>query len=104
MNTITFPESVRCKGRIVTIYHSVNRGKDAFTLSYYDGDGLRQRRMFRDYATTRQTAKSIAETMAEGGLDVLTLSGKERMCYERALEVLRPLGLDIDTAALQLVE
>jgi hypothetical protein len=49
MSNVTFPETVRCRSSIVTIYHVLNRGKDHFTLSYYDANGKRQRRMFRDY-------------------------------------------------------
>ncbi len=81
MSDMAFPETVRCRSSIVTIYHILNRGKDHFTLSYYDANGRRQRRMFRDYDTAKESAKSIAAELAAGGSDVLTLSGRERLCY-----------------------
>jgi hypothetical protein len=42
MSDVNFPETVRCRSSIVTIYHVLNRGKDHFTLSYYDANGNRQ--------------------------------------------------------------
>jgi integrase len=104
MSNATFPEIVRCRSSIVTIYHILNRGKDHFTLSYYEANGKRQRQMFRDYETAKEAAKSVAAEIAAGGTDVLTVSGKERLCYERAMEALRPLRMDVDTAVMQLVE
>ena len=104
MSNVTFPETVRCRSSIVTIYHVLNRGKDHFTLSYYDANGKRQRRMFRDYDTAKESAKSIAAELAAGAQDVLMLSGKDRLCYERAMETLHPLHMDIDTAVMQLAE
>ncbi len=104
MSEMAFPETVRCRSSIVTIYHVLNRGKDHFTLSFYDANGRRQRRMFRDYDTAKESAKSIASELAAGGSDVLTLNGRERLCYERAIETLRPLHIDLDTAIIQFAE
>lgn len=104
MNNVAFPETVRCRSSIVTIYHVLNRGKDHFTLSYYDENGKRQRQMFRDYDSAKEAAKSIVSELAAGGTDVLTLTGRDRLCYERAIEALGPLKMDVDTAVLQLVE
>jgi hypothetical protein len=60
--------------------------------------------MFRDYDTAKETAKSVAAELAAGGSDVLMFSGKERPCYERAMETLRPLHMDLDTAIIQFAE
>jgi integrase len=103
MSNVTFPETVRCRSSIVRIYHVLNRGKDHFALSYY-ANGKRQRRMFRNYDTAKESAKSIAAELGAGGSNVLTLSGKDRLCYERAMEMLRPLHMDVDTAVMQLAE
>lgn len=104
MSNVTFPETVRCRSSIVTIYHVLNRGKDHYVSSFYDANGKRQRQMFRDYNTAKESAKSIAAELAAGAQDVLMLNGKDRLCYERAMEALHPLHMDIDTAVMQLAE
>lgn len=104
MKNVTFPETVRRKSCSVTIYRILNRGNERFTLAFYDADGQRQRQTYLDYLTAKEAAEALAAELAEGGFDVRTLRGKERYAYERAVEVLKPTGLGLDSATLQLVE
>lgn len=104
MKNATFPEVVQRKSCMVTIYRTLNRGQERFTLAFYDASGQRRRQTFAAYATAKQTAEKIARDLSDGGLDLLTLQGKERYVYEHALELLKPTGLALDLAILQLVE
>lgn len=104
MTDTTFPEVVRRKSSTVTIYKTINRGKDRFTIVHYDACGKRCRKMLRDYLVAKRVAVEIADNMAIGNLDVITLSGRDRYVYERAVEMLKSTGLGLDAAAFQLVE
>jgi hypothetical protein len=59
---------------------------------------------FADETSAREKAGGIAAALSRGEAVSLTLTGEDRLAYARALELLRPTGLSIDAAAMQLAE
>jgi hypothetical protein len=80
----------------VKINHTPNKGRDYFTVSYYDENRTRQGRLYFDLATAEQEAEKLRDRMDKGLMPGLLLNGLERLVYERALEAARPTGLDLD--------
>ncbi|MFO1501319.1 MAG: recombinase family protein [Verrucomicrobiota bacterium] len=83
----------------IRIHHTPNAGRDYFTLSYYDEDGKRQRRQFRDLATAEQQANKLAGKMGRSEPPGLLVTGRDRLIYERAVEAARAAGIDLDMLA-----
>jgi integrase len=99
-----FPMEVRHKKLAsVTIYQTQNRGAKMYTVAY-PLDGKRELKMRREFEDAFSLAQRIALELGDGAADVLTLSGGERFRYERAIEILTPLGLDLDFAAARFAE
>ena len=99
-----FPMELRHKkSASVMIYQTRNRGTRMYTVACLV-DGKRQLKMRRDFEEAFSLAQEIALELGEGASDVLTLSGRDRFAYQRAIETLSPLGLDLDFAATRLAE
>jgi integrase len=99
-----FPMEVRHKkAASVTLYESPNRGTMMYTVAY-PFDGRRQRKMRRNFEDAFALAKEIALKMADGALNVLTLEGRERFVYERAVELAGTTKMDLDVLVLRAVE
>jgi hypothetical protein len=73
----------------VRVYHTPNAGRDYYTLSYYDEEGRRQRRLFPDQQSAEAEAEKLAKKLEKRELPGLMLNGRERLIYERALEAVR---------------
>ncbi len=80
----------------VKINHTPNKGREYFTVSYYDENRKRQRRLYSDLVTAQKEAEKLRERMDRGLMPGLLLNGMERLVYERALQAARPTGLDLD--------
>src|SRR5262249_5222516 len=80
----------------IKINHTPNKGRDYFTVSYYDENRKRQRRVYPDLATAEKQVEKLRERMDRGLMPGLLLNGLERLVYERALEAAKPTGLDLD--------
>jgi hypothetical protein len=80
----------------VKINHTPNQGREYFTVSYYDENRKRQRRLYSDLVTAQKEAEKLRERMDRGLMPGLLLNGVERLVYERALEAAKPTGLDLD--------
>jgi hypothetical protein len=74
-----------------------------YTIAY-PFDGRRRRQMRREFDTAFSLAKEIALKMADGALNVLTLEGRERFVYERALELSTSIQMDLDVLVSRAVE
>lgn len=99
-----FPMEIRHKkAASVTLYEGPNRGTMMYTVAY-PFDGRRQRRMRRDFEDAFALAKEIALKMADGALNVLSLEGKERFVYERAVELATTTQMDLDALVARAVE
>ena len=93
-----FPETVRCRSSIATIYSVHNRTKTRFEVRYHDTDGLRKRQTFDAYDDAKSHAQSVVEELARGGADMIVLRGKDRYAYEEAIVAVRSLGVELDAA------
>lgn len=58
-----------------------------------------QRDTFDEHAAAQKHATAIVKQLASGELPFLPLRGRERFIYERALDLLAPTGLGLDTAS-----
>ena len=85
------------------LYQGQNRGSVIYTVAF-DQDGQRQRRMRRDFDDAFALAKELVIKMAAGALNVLTVDGRQRFVYERALELAAPTGLELDAVVSRAVE
>jgi hypothetical protein len=80
-----FPMEVRHKNSAsAIIYKGRNRGTTIYTITF-NADGQRQRQMRRDFDEAFGLAKEVVLKMAAGVVNVLTLDGRDRFVYERAL-------------------
>jgi integrase len=88
---------------VVKIYRESKPSGDYFRVSFYMG-GKRCGRNFADFETAKQEAEAKAAQLSRGDLDVLQLTGKDRLVYGRALEAVRPFEMPLDAAAIEFSE
>jgi excisionase family DNA binding protein len=69
----------------IRIHHTPNSGREYFTVSYYDEDGKRQRRQFRDLVVAQKEANKLAGKIGKNEAPGLLVTGRDRLIYERAL-------------------
>ncbi len=107
---ITFPFEVKTGSVVVKIYRVKNKvhtatnvARDSFMVSY-SAQGKRTQKMFADFEAAKAHAKSIANTMAQGELDVLELRSVDRRIYIAAVNHLRPTGVSLELAAKEYAE
>jgi hypothetical protein len=82
--------------RSIRVHYTPNKDRDYHTLSYYDEFGKRQRRVFPNRSTAEAEARKLRCKIDSGVMPGLLLSGRQRLIYERALEIARTTGLDLD--------
>lgn len=99
----TFPLTITKGHASVKIYKGQNRGKVMFTLSYIGASG-RVRENFMDLEEARREANTRAATLAQGDLEALKLTGRERQIFVAAAEALVPTGISLDIAAREFAE
>jgi exonuclease VII small subunit len=99
-----FPVAVKCGSTSVTIYRNKPKnGYSSFLVRYYRGsEEVRVTRA--NFEAARKEAESAARSLANGELDVLTLSSDDRISYIRAVQALEPTGIDLETVAKQFAE
>ena len=98
-----FPQVVKRGSVSVKIYRTPSRGYDAFTISYYQ-DGARKRLSYGSLAEARAEAEVVACRLGNSDADVLTLRSADRAAYLRAMELLGPLRIRLETGAAELAE
>ena len=105
MSRVSFPQRIKRGSSVVTLYRTPSRGHVAFTLVFYDPrSGKRCRQCFSDYARAREAAEGTVSSLAGGEPEIQVLRGRDLLDYRRALEVLRPVGVDLEFAARQFAE
>jgi integrase len=103
MSKRKFPITVRNGSVAVKIYRTPSHGCESFTVAYYQG-GRRQRRTFPTLQKAQDEATVLANQMAAGELDALTLTNSDRSAYVRSLELLKPFGTPLEMAVMQFAE
>ena len=98
-----FPVIVKRGSVEVKIYRTPSHGCDRYTVSFYQ-NGQRQRPSFSTLAEAKNEAEIITGRLASTDADVLLLRSADRAAYQRARQVLDPLGVAIETAAVQFAE
>ncbi|HEV2456641.1 MAG TPA: hypothetical protein VGY98_20435 [Verrucomicrobiae bacterium] len=95
-----FPLSIKRGSVEIKIYRTVKLGSEYFVVNFYH-DGKRQRRTFSDFDRAKTEADTVARRLASSDSAVLTLSGADLSAYQRARQVLDPLGVAIEIAATE---
>ena len=96
--TPRFPLIIKNGSASVKIYRQLNRGKELFTLAYIGANG-RQRENYMDLEKAKREAHARAVSLAQGDLEALRLTGRDKQLYVAACEALRPTGISLDVAA-----
>jgi len=99
-----FPVYITSEPMNLTIYRERCRGDVRYAVTYYDSAGARQRRTFATFEEADAEATKLKDEIRQGGWDLITLRGSERLAYQRAMETLHPLGVPLDLAVLKLVD
>lgn len=100
--TIEFPYTYtkpKCSV-LFKIYKTPRQEYDAFTLVYYQ-DRERKRKLCSTFEAALAEADEVAKLLGSKDVDVLELRSADRAAYRRAREVLDPLGISIEVAAVQ---
>ena len=106
----SFPKLVTVRGISgisARIYRQKRRIKNAVYTAYILSYSLLGKRRLESHAKlddAQQAGEQAIKRIAEGQQSVLQLSNHDREQYVRAKEVLAPLGLDLDVAALECAE
>jgi integrase len=90
----------------ITIYRqdSTKRRKgESFLVAFYEGS-KRRLRAFASYPAARAAADRITGSVNEGDVQALVLNAGQKAAYLRAVDALRPAGLPLDVAAIQLAD
>ncbi len=103
MSKTTFPKTIKVGHTRVMIYHSVSRGSDFYTVTYYLGKG-RVRKKFADKDIAITAAETIATKLSEGELRVIELKNDDHFAYVRAQQALAPTGIPLELAAMNYAE
>jgi integrase len=97
-----FPLAVKVGSAVVKVYREVKPSGTYYRVGYYLG-GKRhwEHRDCETLEKAKATAQAKAAQLSRGDVDAAQLTGKDRLIYGRALEALRPLGIALDTAAIE---
>lgn len=87
---------------VVTMYRIKDKGYDVFKLPFTD-NGQRKFHRFPAYPAARNKANEMLSQFLRGDADAITLKASDKVDYCRAVEALRPLGIKLDAATLELV-
>jgi len=97
-----FPIRIKSGSATVSIYDR----SDAFPyyrVAHYIGS-KRRLSSFTNLKEARREARNIAERICAGEARATRLSRTDQLIYERATEAIAPLGLPLDTAAIELAQ
>ena len=98
-----FPLSVRRGSVTVKIYRERKPSGDYFRVSFYKGT-VRHGLNFSDLNAAKSEAEAKAAQLSRGDIEAMAVTGRDRLVYARALEAIRPLGVALDSAALEYSE
>ena len=99
-----FPLRVEKNGVTVLVYrHKPASGYLSYVVTHHIG-GSRQRKSYSDLGRAKREAKTTAKMLAMGEASALELRNHDRLIYVRALESIKPLGVELDNAAADYAE
>ena len=93
-----FPITVRKGHAVVKIYRVKNRDALAYCVSYVSSTG-RQRRNFANLELARREATNVAQHLADGDMEALKLTGREKQIYVEAERAIAGTGLPLHSVA-----
>ena len=99
----SFPLTVKAGSTAVKIYRDSKPSGDYFRVVYHLG-GKRHRLNFHDLDEARAEARTKAAQLARGDAEAVQLTGKNRLAYGRALDVVKEFGIPLDAAAIEYAE
>ncbi len=97
-NAPGFPLTVRKGHAAVKIYRMRQRSGWNFAVTYVTPTG-RVKRNFADLDLAKREANTIAANLADGDLEALKLTGRERQLYVAANEAIAHTGMTLDVVA-----
>ena len=93
-----FPITVKKGHATVKIYEVKNRDRANYCVSYIGATG-RQRRNFADLDLAKREAANTAQNLADGDLEALKLTGREKQIYVEAERAIAASGLPLHSVA-----
>ncbi|MEP6667845.1 MAG: tyrosine-type recombinase/integrase [Chthoniobacter sp.] len=102
--TAEWPVEIKVGSVTAKIYRSVARGRELFTVAYRDTNNRRVKKSFADFGSAKLEAQGAATKIQNGQIDVLELTSEDRIVYQHSIELLRPSGQPLDSAAAQFAE
>src|SRR5207248_7047119 len=94
-----FPLTVKKGHANVKVYAVKNRDRINYTVSYMAAVKGRVRKTFADLELAKREANTIALNLAEGDLEALKLTGREKQIYVEAEQVLARTGIPLHSVA-----
>jgi integrase len=88
---------------VVKIYRDRKREGTYYRVAYSLG-GKRHRLNFRDLESATSEAQAKASQLSRGDVDAAQLSGKDRLEYGRAKDVVKNFGIPLDAVAIEYSE
>jgi len=98
-----FPLIVKKGSSIVKVYQVKNRHRVNYTVAYMTGGNGRVRKTFADLALAKKEASNIALNLAEGDLEALKLTGREKQVYADASQTVARTGIPLSSVAREFV-
>jgi integrase len=93
-----FPITVKKGHATVKIYRVKNRDAHYYCVSYVSATG-RQRRNFADVDLAKREAANVAQHLADGDMEALKLTGREKQIYVEAERAIAGTGLPLHSIA-----
>jgi integrase len=93
-----FPITVKKGHATVKIYEVKNRETTNYTVAYSSPTG-RQRRTFANLDLAKSEASTIAQNLADGDIEALKLTGREKQIYVEAERAIAGTGLPLHSVA-----
>jgi integrase len=94
-----FPLIIRKGSANVKIYEVKNRDRKNYTVSFLTAGKGRVRKTFADLELAKREANTVALSLAEGDLEALKLTGREKQIYVEAEQVLARTGIPLHSVA-----
>jgi integrase len=93
-----FPITVKKGHAMVKIYRVKNRNAHYYCVSYVSPQG-RQRRNFAELDLAKREANTVAQHLADGDIEALKLTGREKQIYVEAERAIAGTGLPVHSVA-----
>ena len=94
---------VRVGSALLTVYFTPSGDRELFTISYWV-DGKRKRQVKSSLDLAIAEAKSVGRQLARGDFGTVELSAADRVSADRALTILKPLGVPLELCASEYVD